>query len=82
MKRTFLRAVVRMKGKEGGRREKGKKSDRVWQKACFMGNKDAKIGRRTLSTGEVRSRMSFVEHAQSVQATGKSRVWATAGESP
>jgi len=71
-----------MKGGEGERREKGKNIDLVWQKACFVGNKGAKIGRRTLSTGESASRMSFVEHEQSVQATRKPRVWANAGESP
>jgi hypothetical protein len=71
-----------MKGEEGERRKKGKKSDRVWQKACFMGNKGAKMDKRTLSTGASRSRMSFVYRMRSTQEARKPRVWANTGESP
>jgi len=71
-----------MKGGKGERREKGKNIDLVWQKAYFIGNKDAKIDRRTLSTGEARSRMSLIERAQSIQATRKPRARANAVESP
>jgi len=40
------------------------------------------MSRRPLSTGESRSRMSFVESVQSVQATRKPSIWAKTDESP
>src|SRR6266849_9808976 len=42
----------------------------------------AKMSRRTLSTGESRSRISFVKSAQSAQATRKPSIWANTDESP
>ena len=69
-------------GRKGEKEKREKYIDRVWQKTCFIGNKVAKIGRGTRSTGEARSRMNFVERAQSVQATRKPRVWANTAERP
>jgi hypothetical protein len=57
-------------------------TDLVWQKAWSIRNMGAKMSRRTLSTEELRSRTSFVEGAQSAQATRNPRAWAKAGESP
>jgi hypothetical protein len=71
-----------MKGGEGKGRKKGENIDLVGQKACFIGNTGAKIGRRILSTGEAMPRTSFIKRAQSDQATHKPRVWANSGESP
>jgi len=71
-----------MKEGEGKGREKRENVDLARQKACFIGSKGAKIGRQPLSTGESTSRMSFIERAQSDQATRKPRVWANSGESP
>jgi hypothetical protein len=78
----LLRPLLRTKGGGVKKAKSEKNIDRVWQKTCFIGNKVAKIGRGTLSTGEARSRMNFVERAQSVQATRKPRVWANKGERP
>jgi hypothetical protein len=76
----LLRPLVRTKG--GGVKKAKSISIVSGKKTCFIGNKVAKIGRGTRSTGEARSRMNFVERAQSVQATRKARVWANTAQRP
>ncbi len=47
-----------------------------------MRDVSVKMSRQTLSTGEPRSRVSFITSAQLTQTTRKPRLWANTGESP
>ncbi len=64
------------------REKESRITDLVWQKAWSIRNMGTKMSRRTLSTEELGSRTSFVEGAQSAQATRNPRAWANTGESP